>query len=856
MAEPAWSRVEAIFDVLLTTPEEEWERVVTEECGGDEALRREIESLLEHALHRDQYFDDLARRCGLRASEPPVAGLVGRSVGSYRLERLLGRGGMGAVYLGRRTEGDFEVRAAIKLVALGVSSAHARDRFLAERRILSGLRHPNIAGLFDGGVTEDGTPYFVMEYVDGLAIDRYCDQCRVDLAGRLGLFLDVCEGVSYAHRNLIVHRDLKPDNILVDASGHVKLLDFGIARALYAAEGSFRTATAHPHPMTLAWASPEQVQGLPASTATDIYGLGLLLYRLVTGRHPYRVGGGSFAEVERVVCHVDPTPPHEAPGHADPNADPGEPDEEGIARRRGTTPQRLRRALGGDLGRIALMALRKEPERRYDIVAALADDVRRYLIGFPVSARPDTTAYRLRRFVDRHRGRVAGLAALALMAVALAGLGVRYALDTRSQAARIAQEAAATAEVSSFLLDILRLADPGAGTGDTLTVRAALARGVEGLEERLSDQPELRARMLRVMAQAYSGLGLEVEAAALLHQAVAALPETGTLADTALANVLGTLGQNFQDRGRQSDALGLFRQARAVLEALGADSASIAVMMVGEGTALQMEGEAEGARVLLVAAMDVLERRAGPADLRTLNAQLSYARLQYAMGDVDSAAVWARTVVEGGRSAGEDGGPVMAQALNNLAYYLRRGGDPAAAEQTYREALDVYGRWIAPSERVVVLNNLASVQDVQGDTSAALGTLREGVEFAQGAWPDGNWRTGLRWAVLAQAHIKYGHIAEAEDPLREAIDSYATTLGPGHRWTASMESQLGDLLAALGRPDEAEPLLLRAYGKLRTDPGSEDRETRQAARRLAAFYESLGRDVQAERYRILSEAGR
>ncbi len=856
MAEPAWSRIEAVFDVLLTTPPEEWERVVAEECGDDEALRREIESLLEHAPDGDRYFKDLARRCGLPVSEPPVAALVGRTVGSYRLERLLGRGGMGAVYLGRRTEGDFEVRAAIKLVALGVSSDHARDRFLAERRILSGLRHPNIAGLFDGGVTEDGTPYFVMEYVDGLAIDRYCDQQRMDLAGRLELFLEVCEGVDYAHRNLIVHRDLKPDNILVDASGHVKLLDFGIARALYAAEGSFRTATAHPHPMTLAWASPEQVQGLPVSTGTDIYGLGLLLYRLVTGRHPYRVDGSSFADVERVVCHVDPIPLHEASAHTDPSANPVEPGEEEIARRRGATPQRLRRVLGGDLGRIALMALRKEPERRYGSVAALAEDVRRYLRGYPVSARPDTKGYRLRRFVDRHRGRVAALAALAVMAVALVVLAVRYTLDTRSQALRIEEGAATTAEVSSFLLDILRLADPGAGTGDTLTVRAALARGVEGIEEHLSDQPELRARMLRVMAQAYSGLGLEVEAAALLQEAVAGLPETGTLADTALADVLGTLGQNFQERGRQSDALGLFRQARAVLESIGADSASIAVMMVGEGTALAMAGEEEQSRPLLAEALDVLERYAGSEDLHTLNARLAYARLQYSMGNVDSAAAWTRSAVEGGRGEGDEAGALMAVALNNLAYYLRRGGDPAAAERTYREALDVYGRWIAPSERVVVLNNLASVQDVQGDSAAALGTLREAVQFAQGAWPDGNWRTGLRWAVLAQAHIKYGHIAEAEEPLRQAIDSYAMTLGPGHRWTASLESQLGDLLAALHRPDEAEPFLLCAYGKLRTDPGPEDRETRQAALRLATFYGSLGRDVQAERYRALSEVGR
>ena len=309
MAEPAWSRIEEIFDLLLTRPPDEWDQVVTEECGDDDTLRREVESLIEHATQHDGYFDDLARRCGLPVAEQPTGGLVGSTVGAYVLERLLARGGMGAVYLGRRSEGDFEVRAAIKLVAMGVSSAHARHRFLAERRILSGLRHPNIAALFDGGVTDDGTPYFVMEYVDGLAIDRFCDQRALDLRGRLELFLQVCDGVDYAHRNLIVHRDLKPENILVDRTGHAKLLDFGIARALYAVEGAYQTATAQPRPMTLAWASPEQVQGAPVTTATDVYGLGLLLYRLLTGRHPYRIAGRSFSDVERAVCHQDPVPP-------------------------------------------------------------------------------------------------------------------------------------------------------------------------------------------------------------------------------------------------------------------------------------------------------------------------------------------------------------------------------------------------------------------------------------------------------------------------------------------------------------------------------------------------------------------
>ncbi|MFC1791347.1 protein kinase [Gemmatimonadota bacterium] len=855
---PNWARIEEIFDVLMAHAPEEWPRLVIQECGDDSELLSEVQSLIRHSGHSEAYFEDLAQRCGLPGSDPLPGELIGRTIGSYRLERLLGRGGMGSVYLAARMEGDFEARAAIKLVNTGLLSDHARQRFLSERRILAGLQHPNVARLFDGGFTEDGTPYFVMEYVDGRPIDRYCDEEELDLESRIELFLQVCEAVEHAHRNFIVHRDLKPDNILVDGRGTVKLLDFGIARVLDEAQSEFRTGTLHAHPMTAAWASPEQVQGLAISTGTDVYGLGLLLYRLLTGIHPYEVTGRSFSEIERAVCHTDPLPPHQAldlnrDGGVEPGSGARDPHEQ--ARVRGTTPARLRRSLSGDLGRILLVALRKEPERRYPSAEAMVHDLRRYLGGFPVSAQPDTTAYRLRRFVKRHRAGVITGTSIVALALALLGLGVHYTLETRSLARELSMEAATTNEAFDFLLDILSLADPEAGSGDTLTVRAALERGVEKQVDRFAHRPELRARLLGVVAQAYGGLGMEVESSSLLLEVLALRPETGTLADTVRASILGRLAISYRERGLPGEAVGFSRQARALLSEIGADSALIASHIAGESVALMMDGQGAEAEPLLAGALEVLRREVGPGDPQTLNVQLALARLQNVLGATDSATILVRGVLSHGEEAGDSLGPVMANALNNLGYYLRILEDFHGAETAYRRALDEFGRWIPPSQRMTVLGNLGSAQDKHGDTLQVLETFRERVDFAGTAWPSGHWRTGQAWQVLASAYLRYGFPAEAEEPLRQAAALYMNTLGPTHAWTAGAESELGALLGVLGRPSEAEDFLLGAYEKLRAGPGPDTPIARAAAGRLAGFYRDLGRDAEAARYRALAEGG-
>ncbi len=412
-----------------------------------------------------------------------AADLAGRRLGAYRILRSLGRGGMGEVFLGERADGAFEGRVAIKLVR-PEGSEDTLLRFQAERQTLANLEHPNIARLLDAGSTADGRPYLVMEHVDGVRIDRYCDDLQLGVEERLRIFLDVCEAVQHAHRNLIVHRDLKPDNILVSAQGDAKLLDFGIAKLLpgaASAEVAVETLTGKAA-MSLHYASPEQLVGEPITTATDVHALGLLLFQLLTGRHPYAQPEESAVATVHAVLHREAEPPSQVV--TEPFA--------------GLPLERLRRRLDGDLDVITLMAMRKEPERRYPSVERLAEDVRRHLDGRPVKARPDTLGYRTAKFLRRHK---LGVGATAMILLSLLG-----GMSATLWQARIAEQRAADVRALAgsliFEVDDLIRDLPGSTPARQQIVTRALTY-LDRLAAESADDPELR----RELALAYQRVG-------------------------------------------------------------------------------------------------------------------------------------------------------------------------------------------------------------------------------------------------------------------------------------------------------------------------------------------------------------
>ena len=405
MSPERWRQIERVFQAALEREPGDWPAFVAEACGDDAELRHEVESLLAQPI-ADTLLEAPIRDGARAITSDSQDTRVGQRVGAYRITGVVGHGGMGEVYRGVRDDDQYRKQVAIKLVRRGMTTAGLLRRFRHERQILASLEHPNIARLLDGGTTDDGVPYLVMEFIEGVPITTYSDRKGLSIPQRLALFLQTASAVSYAHQNLVVHRDLKPSNILVTADGTPKLLDFGIAKLLSAdpdADDTPKTITSL-HLMTPDYASPEQVRGLAISTATDVYSLGAVLYEMLCGERAHRFTSYTPTDIERVVCETAVEKPSTA------------------ARRSGAHAARLRRRLAGDLDTIVLMAMRKEPERRYGSVEQCAEDVRRYLDARPILARQDTFAYRAGKYIRRHR--VAVSAAAVILISLIGGLAM------------------------------------------------------------------------------------------------------------------------------------------------------------------------------------------------------------------------------------------------------------------------------------------------------------------------------------------------------------------------------------------------------------------------------------------------
>ena len=553
-----WERVQEILAGALELEGEARGAFLDEAFAGDAALRAEVASLLDASAHADSYFADLASRVGIAedvdgALPPPPPDLEGRLIGAYRMGPLLGRGGMGAVYAAERADGQFELSAALKILPLGAASPEARRRFLEERRILARMEHPNIARLYDGGVTEDGTPYFVMERVDGVPFTEYCRTHELDLDERLLLFLDVCDTVSFAHSKLVVHRDLKPNNILVTADGKVKLLDFGVARLLESGEEGVTATALGGRLMTPRYASPEQLRGEVVTTASDVYTLGVILHEVLTGVSPYDVADDTTSLVDAICTHTVAVPSARllrwARGTIQATQEAR--DVVAAAEAMGSSVRSLSRGLRGDLDNILLMALRKEPARRYASVEALAEDIRRHLAGYPVKASPEGLAYSAGRFLRRHALTAAAAASFVVLLAVLLVLSVRFGVTTRRQAEEIAHERDRAEEIAHFMGELFEVAAPGQGGADTVTARELLAAGVRRIREDHPDEPELQAEMMTVLGRIYRQLGLRDEAIALLREASDIQSSLGTVPQELRAATLRELGGALLERDHE-----------------------------------------------------------------------------------------------------------------------------------------------------------------------------------------------------------------------------------------------------------------------------------------------------------------
>ena len=792
--------IELLLDEALRVPEAQRAAWLAQTCP-DSALRDEVEQLLQGHDSAMEYFDALEERLSAVAGvEAEAAGRLGRELGPYRIVDVIGAGGMGTVYLAERADGQFQQQVAVKVLSGGRARSEDVDRFRVERQILARIDHPDVARLLDGGVTDDGLPYLVMEHVRGRDLAAYCDEHRLSVVQRARLFARLGKAVQHLHRHLVVHRDVKPGNVLVTDEGHVKLLDFGIAKLLAASEQEPEANETLTRVLTPRYAAPEQIRGEPITTATDVYQLGAVLYELLAGRTPFEPEPGAPAHaVERAVLDEEPAPPSVAALRSGDRAA-----VEARAALRSTSPERLSRRLKGDLDAICLKALRKEPDHRYTSAEQLVDDLRRWLRGEPVIARRGTKWYHARKFLGRHR---VGTTAAALVL----GLSTAFGVIASAQAARLERERDRAASVVELLVDLFTVADPGQARGETVTAREVLDRGANRLRARLANQPELLADLLVTVGIVYRNLGLYDLSAPLLDEAVALRKSTeapGALTATALSE----WGELERLRGGLDSAEVALREAVELASGRGGDALVLARSLDRLGLVLLARGEPARADSVFRTALD-LQTRAGPApgpDLAETYQNLG--AVDAARGDFDGAERRFRQALAlRERSLGPDH-PAVAATLNNLATILARLGTLEEAVPLQRRALASY-RTLLPEDHpriATILNNLGMMLYSRGEADAAVSFLRESEAIRRSRLGADHPELAQSLANLGLVLHELGAAEEAELRHQEALAIRLRAYGEDHPLVAQSLNNLALSSAARGDAMAADTLLTRS----------------------------------------------
>jgi eukaryotic-like serine/threonine-protein kinase len=798
-----WREVDELFAHALEYPRELRGSFLAEACGGDRALFDTVSSLVAASESAEQEFEAPAEALLRQAfSGPPddrtaaTTLAPGDTIGRYRLIRVIGHGGMATVFEAERVHGTYEQRVAVKLLRSGVDGAEIARRFQVEAQILSRLVHPNIARLLDAGTTNDGQPYLVMELVDGEPITNWADRHRLDVDARLDLFAQVSDAVGFAHTHLIVHRDLKPANVLVGHDGQVKLLDFGIAKLLEPDGSAPMETRPTTRWMTPGYASPEQILGRPVTTATDVHGLGLLLYELLAGRRPFDDGTLLGFDLDLAICEQSPTRLSAAV-----SASPS------IADARGTVPDRLRRRLAGDLDAIVAKSLRKPPEERYASVRGMAKDIERHRTGFPVEAREGLRAYGARKFVSRHRVGVIATAAIATILIGSSLTLWRQQLATAEARDQAATQAENAGLVIDFLADVFRGRNPEQGPSDTLTARELLAWGSERVDTEFADRPALRVALLDVLGNAYKNVGLIDEAVTHHARSVDVSRSVYGNRSPEVANRLIALSDAHRTNRSSAQAVPAAQEALTIRRAtVPAGDTAIASALVELARARIEHNEPDSAESLLREAIGIYRAHAGRDDRRHASALTDLAQVRRMQGEPEHAARLYEEAIPLLRASGD---PDFSTQLNNHAYLLRTLGDYARAEMLYREALEIitrlHGRGHPRASNV--RNNLASVLHEQGKSEDVVAVLREGVAAASVQWPGGHWRVGAQHAALGRALLRYRRFDDAFVHLRQAREIYGRLLGERHLWTHYLEATLAAGYIASGQPGQSRQYL-------------------------------------------------
>ena len=762
MTTDQWNKIEAIVDEALDIPEKERKAFIKKKCKGDQDLIGHALTFLSSVSKADQFFsssysikDKLeTEAAGCNLTFDNYKTFLGTKIGAYTLTSLLGKGGMGAVFLGQRTDGQFEHTAAIKIIQGGLSRPDIYDHFLRERQILAGLNHENIARLYDGGVTDSNIPYLVMEYVDGTPIDVYCDTHKLNTDERIRLFRSVCDAARYAHKNLVIHRDLKPENILITEDGSVKVMDFGIAKLNDSSKSKCSSEDPSSHYLSFSNASPEQLKNQSETTASDIYSLGTLLYKLLVGKHPLQIKETSSANLKELIFRQKPVSLYNRYLSVCPK------EKNQIIENRSAKASDISEFLNEDLNSITQKCLEKSPEDRYQTVDDLIGDLNRYETGLPVNARSGGAAYRVKKFTHRNSAAIILAASFLVVAVASAFF---YTYTVQKERDLAQMEADKATQVTQFVLNLFKGSDPSQTGGGDISARELLNRGIDRTEY-LSNQPEIKANMLEVLGRILTQLGDYNEATNLLEQSISIRTDLFGMESLETVSSFEQMGTLLSAKGDLFKAESMLENALKLREErLGVRQSAMSEANAELAYVYRRLGKYDEAEKIYRSLIAIYENELGPDDPQTLRSLSSLGVTLHTSGRLEEAEIIYRDVLSKRLELYNTAHPDIAMSYNNLGSLLLNLGRFEESEEMISNSLQMRRALFGESHPKVALtmNNLGILKRNNGRFDEAITLIKQAMAINYELFGDEGLQTAVNLFSLAELHLMTGNYSDA-----------------------------------------------------------------------------------------------
>ncbi len=850
-----WEKLKAVFQQAIELTPEERGTFLEEHCKDDPELRKEIESLIES----HSKSGGLLEVTSIQSGEPDSPNdspdsFIGLTIGKYKVEKKIGDGGMAVVYSAVRVDEHFTRHVAIKFIKRGMDTIEIIKRFKIEQQTLAALNHPYIAKIIDGGTTENGLPYFVMELIEGEPIDKYCLNKNLSVIEKLNLFGKVCSAIKYAHQNLVIHRDIKPGNIFVTSDGNPKLLDFGIAKLLNSSEGQTNLTRTGFRLMTLEYASPEQFKGEQITTSTDIYSLGVVLYELLTGNFPYKFKNTLPYEVERVICTTEPQKPSTAVrNYYDRlNEDKNKHSQNSSQHFDYKNYSKVSRRLSGDIDNIVLKAMQKEPGRRYSSVEQFSEDINRHLKGLPIIARKNSIGYRSKKFYERHRVGVI-TAFIILLLITVGAVGIMYqskiAANERDKA-RI--EAVKVEKINSFLQDMLSSADPYE-KGKDVKVVEILDNASKKIDSTLKGQPEIEAEVRSTIGITYQDLGFYNKARIQFEKALKIRESIFGNNNEKTANSLQNMASIIYDEGNYKKAKVLYEKAIKMYRKLSNTNSTSLAESLNEYGMLKVQLGKYDEAIKYLEESYAIYRKEGNETYNTAALINNIAWVYDYKGALDSAEAMYRKALSISYKLPGNIDLQIAHETNNLASVLHEKGDFKSAIKLYKKSLNIRKKVLGETNPKVALaicnlgEELYYIKDYSGSSEKA----NKAFQIWKETLPTDHPYFAKIYLLLGRISNEKGEPKKAEGYLQKALRIEYKKL-TGHKYyIAETKCELGKSFFLQGRYSKAKSLLLENFSVLKKELGKKNIQTIYAAKIINKLYLKLKEPGEANKYKKL-----